>query len=131
MLDYANKQASFYEKYVDTPIEPVDWPNADDSLSFSIEMNVTEAIVYSGNYSVGESALGRQSNDIIAYDTRTTWTIIPSTDSRFGWFDPTGYDSAIDTSSQANITVGAFEGECYKFTTDVCVTTNSDDLCVS
>jgi hypothetical protein len=58
MLDWQNKSISLFDKEVDTPIVPIPWPVIDESLTFTETLNVTDELIYSGNFTVGRSDIG-------------------------------------------------------------------------
>ena len=129
MLDFEDKSITLYLKYVDTPIVPEVWPVPDKSLRTAVEMNVTDEVTYSGNMTVGVESLGIQGADSISYNTRLTYSIVPSTVVKScGWFDTTGYDGYIDSQESWVVDLGYWSGECSNMTVDVCI---DGDLCVS
>lgn len=90
-------------------------------------------IIYYGSMTVGEddTGSGKQTHDMISFDTRLTECIIPNKSvSTYGWFDDEGY--SIKTYDHYTVTLGNWVGMCYNFTVTVCVdsSANSDQMCV-
>jgi len=73
-LDFETKEIVFFTKDVNTPIVPVVWPDADDTLVFGCNLDVSEEVVYTGTVTIGDSSIGSgtQSSAGIAFDTRST-----------------------------------------------------------
>lgn len=129
MLDFEDKTITLYDKYVNTPIIPEVWPEPDVSLTTTVEMNVTDKIIYSGNMSVGFDNVGdgKQGSAEISYNTRLTYSMVPSSVTSFGWFDTTGYDGYIDSGNSWVADLGYWSADCNNMTVDVCI---DGDLCV-